>query len=77
MGKTLLCKALCNHFRERCAGRVCHAERSKLSGRLDLQHMILDELTDANKDTPVGSLKTSEEVRKTHISCLYRIKHEG
>ncbi|KAG0556323.1 hypothetical protein KC19_11G044200 [Ceratodon purpureus] len=61
MGKTLLCKALCNRFREEFAGRVCHVECSKSSSSLELQKLILDELTDANKSY-LHSFKTSEEV---------------
>jgi Cdc6-like AAA superfamily ATPase len=63
MGKTLLCKALCNHFREEYAGPVCHVECSKSSGSLELQKLILEELTDANK-TFLPNLRTSEAVRE-------------
>lgn len=66
MGKTLLCKALCSHFRKEYAGRVCHVECSKVSGSLELQNLILDELTDANTSS-VPLSKTSEEVSKSLV----------
>lgn len=49
MGKTLICKALCNRFHSESAGRVCHAEFQNDGDLLQVSQKILKDLTDVSK----------------------------
>ena len=45
VGKTMICKALCNHFQYRFQGRVCHVVIGPHEKHLDLQKKVLKTLT--------------------------------
>ena len=49
MGKTTMCKALCNELFSEFRGRVCHAELERLSGE-ELLRDVLKRLSDARKE---------------------------
>ena len=49
MGKTLICKALCNHLHSSYAGRVCHAELQMKGDIIKVFQKILRDLTDINE----------------------------
>ncbi|KAG0556528.1 hypothetical protein KC19_11G060100 [Ceratodon purpureus] len=49
IGKTSICKALCNEYTIRFCGRVCHAELERKS-KAELQREVLKRLTDISHD---------------------------
>lgn len=49
MGKTLICKALCNRFYSEYAGRVCHVEFQNDKDFIQVFQKILKDLTDVNQ----------------------------
>src|ERR1700737_3979289 len=62
VGKTTMCKALCNHFQYRFQGRVCHVELGPREKYLDLQKKVLKKLTNLG-DRPLQDITDSAEVR--------------
>ena len=62
VGKTTMCKALCNHFQQRFQGRVCHVELGSHEKYLDLQKKVLKKLTDLS-DQALQNITDSHEVR--------------
>ena len=49
MGKTSICKALCNEFSSEFHGRVCHAELGRGS-KEELMREVLKRVTDASHE---------------------------
>ena len=62
MGKTTMCKALCNHFQDRFQGRVCHVELGPREKYLDLQKKVLKILTNLDNEA-LQDITESEKVR--------------
>lgn len=60
LGKTLLCKALCNHFHEIFNGKVCYVDGS--SGNVKKE--ILTKLTNVDSRL-LGTITHEEEVRNS------------
>ena len=60
VGKTTICKALCNHFRFQ--GRVCHVELGPREEHLDLQKKVLKKLTNLG-DQALQGITDSDQVR--------------
>ena len=49
MGKTTICKALCNEYQNQFRGRVCHAELESMS-EVELLRDVLKRLSSTRKD---------------------------
>ncbi|KAG0556527.1 hypothetical protein KC19_11G060000 [Ceratodon purpureus] len=49
IGKTSICKALCNEYETRFCGRVCHAELERIS-KAELLRQVLKRLTDLSHE---------------------------
>jgi ABC-type branched-subunit amino acid transport system ATPase component len=49
MGKTTICKALCNHFVSKFRGRVCHAELERVSAE-ELLRNVLRKLSNSRRE---------------------------
>jgi GTPase SAR1 family protein len=62
VGKTTMCKALCNRFQHRFQGRVCHVELGPREKYLDLQKKVLKKLTNLG-DQALQNITDSDEVR--------------
>lgn len=63
MGKTLICKALCDHFSDEYSGRVCYVDCWD-GAHLELLKSILKELTDIDT-TALQTISNEKTVTET------------
>lgn len=68
MGKTLICKALCDHFSDEYSERVCYVEYSDGS-YLELLKLILEELTDIDEKA-LQKIRSEKQVTGKVIVAL-------
>lgn len=62
MGKTMLCKALCNNFKQRFYGRVCYVDFGS-GDTIGIKKEILRRLTDLKSEFILDQYRYEEQVQ--------------
>lgn len=73
LGKTFICKALCDHFSDEYSGRVCYVEYSD-GTYLEILKLILEELTDIDEKA-MQRIRSKKQVTERVIPIVQILLH--
>lgn len=69
IGKTFICKALCDHFHDEYSGRVCYVEYSD-AVYVELLKLILEELKDIDEKA-LQKIRIEKQVTEIFSPCKF------
>jgi GTPase SAR1 family protein len=72
IGKTTICKSLCNYYFSEFNGKVWHAELGK-KGAEEIQKDVLHHLVETSETLLNQTVKCKDQVKRLYISACQRL----